>query len=698
MPRKTLPNGDQINFDGIYYDYRAADGKRMIKLWVPPESKPVRGVFISGHGGGSGDSRDFARDLNFRAFAARVGFGTVGLHWFPGRDVYENGGKVFFSVLDEFAALGHHPELANVPFCIFGSSNGGATSYGFVNHAPKRTICFLANVCSRFNPAEPVDDALQVPGVVDVGMFDTFGKGEEGVARAREMMLGARRRGARWSLIVEQKGHEDGYAFDTYVKMCEQCIALRYPADGDPAKGPVLLRDLPLESGWLVDHESWDSGLTRIAPYAAYRGEKSVAGWVPSEDMAVLYRAVATHENPVALSIEGVDPIHNPHTNPQTMFSIGGPVVEPGRSLKLVCDLWELPEWRKVEFFAGSRKLGDVVAPAAPELTTTVEPASTVCSFTALATDAAGNTRASNPFYVSVRDPAIRIDASTPIADTPVFKDAVGTVGSRVSGTTPVSAPESLGPVLAVPGLSAAQEKTFGAKDNAVSAFWEQVAGELRLTAKENADEGSRFSIVTMADAVLRVKAAHTARGLYLYLEVTDNCFMECSPEFYYAVDAVDIMLDCHSSAHVSDSANDTQLICQGWGLGLATKQIHVAFGNRRPPPFFLRNYADPWDFTQHRCTFEEARTHLGIDIRFVTLSKMVRVQEWFLPWAEVGTGLITEEPPVGTRLAFAAGYNDTDADGSGEKRLRLMGPSSPWRHGAGTEAPRGWGDILIED
>lgn len=56
----------------------------MMKLWVPPHAAPVRGILISGHGGGSGDSRNFARDENMQAFAARFGFGLAGLHTFPG--------------------------------------------------------------------------------------------------------------------------------------------------------------------------------------------------------------------------------------------------------------------------------------------------------------------------------------------------------------------------------------------------------------------------------------------------------------------------------------------------------------------------------------------------------------------------------------------------------------------------------------
>lgn len=277
----------------------------------------------------------------------------------------------------------------------------------------------------------------------------------------------------------------------------------------------------------------------------------------------------------------------------------------------------------------------------------------------------------------------------------PPHEERIGHVGTRVADTKKVASPGGGGPVLVAAGLSAEQERLFGSEEGKVSAFWRDVEQQLCLTPKGNADEGSRFSIVTTADAAMSMKAAHTARGLYLCFEVTDNCFMECDPERYYDVDAIDLLLDSRPSAEITDPANDTRLICRGWGLSLSTRQFQVAFGNRRPPPFFLRNYADPWDFTQHRSSFEEAHRRLGIDIRFVKLSSLVRVQEWFLPWAEVGTGELSEEPPRGSKLAFAVGYNDTDADGA-TKKLRLMGPSEPWKHGAGSERPRGWGDLEI--
>jgi len=336
----------------------------MIKLWIPP-GQVVRGIFISGHGGGGGDSREFARYESLRGFAARLGFGLAGLHNFPGGKVFEHGGPLFFRALDAFAAMGHHPELSNVPFAIYGSSNGGASAYGFINAAPRRALCFLSNVSSWFTPADPVPDALKVPGVIDVGLYDTFGK-DRGVANTLEQVHKARALGARWAVMLEQKGHEDGVSFDLYMKLVERALSLRYPTDADPRKGPVVLKELPEESGWLADDQSFGNGITTIASHADYKGDRKLASWLIDRDFAVTYQAASTWDSPVSLSLGNIERVANPHVDPATMFAIGGPVIDMGKSVEVTTNTRDLPDWQRVEFYDGAKKLGEVRAPSPP--------------------------------------------------------------------------------------------------------------------------------------------------------------------------------------------------------------------------------------------------------------------------------------------------------------------------------------------
>jgi hypothetical protein len=706
----TLPGGDQINYDGTYYDFRAADGKAMLKLWVPPNAHPVRGILISGHGGGSGDSRNFARDANMKAFAARFGFGLAGLHYFPGRTIYEQRGKVFFDALDGFAGMGHHPELANVPFAIFGSSNGGATSYGFANYAPERCICFVSNVAAGGNPPVPTDGAIQVPGVFVVGRYDPFSRELQGVGRVRELVSGARARGGRWAMLVEEKGHEDGTAFDLYAKLLERAVALRYPADADPRVGPVALKLIPESDGWLGTMPADEPSQIKVTPFADYAEDRAAANWLLDADAARTFLAAASaRSSPVSIGVEEVGRVYNPNTAPGTMYSVGGPLVEPGRSLRIVCDVRDLPDWQRIAFYDGDKALGAVVAPADPVLAVTVGNDHVVWCLNAVVTTSSGATHHAAPFYFAVVDSALELRSQAEL-NPPIYADAVGAVGSK----TMLDPPEGYAPkaggvaenILIAYGLTAEQEQSFGADPKLVSAFWNQIDDahdSIRMAQTTHAREGSTFSVVHTRDALLTVKAAHSARGLYLCFAATDNQFLPFDPDptGYYQTDAVAVLLDSQSSAVINDPINAPRYMNQEWGLFLSTTQYQIAFGRDQAPPMFRFNYADPWDMNFRFETFENAKAQKGIVVRWVKVDKFHRVQEWFIPWTAIGRpGDIASEPAVGTRLGFAPSYTDRDKGGEDPglpKTLTWIGKTSPWAFAATRgDAPKGWGDIEI--
>ena len=275
--------------------------------------------------------------------------------------------------MNAFSEIGNHPEIANLPFVMYGSSNGGATTYGFVNYAPKRAICFVTNVSAGGQPEIPVADALKVPGIFIVGKFDALMR-QRGIDRAREIVTEARKNHARWAWAMELKGHQDGNSFDVYMKLVEQAVKKRYPVSENPVEGHVILKDIPEESGWLVDTGSWDSGLTYVDAFGAYSRNKQKAGWVLNQDMAFVYRIMATHHNPLEVKVREFDRTFNPNTDPGTMFSLGGPVANPGEKITILCDAEALPDWKTIEFFNGSDKLGEVRSGEKPEITVDLDP------------------------------------------------------------------------------------------------------------------------------------------------------------------------------------------------------------------------------------------------------------------------------------------------------------------------------------
>jgi hypothetical protein len=710
----TLENGDQVSWDGNYYDFRDARGVRMIKLWIPPDVRPVKGVFISGHGGGGGDSRNFARDENLRALAMRLGFAVAGIHNFPGRRVYEEGAPVFFEALNEFASLGHHPELAYLPFVMYGSSNGGASTYGFVNYAPERAICFVANVSAGYVPEVPVAGAMEVPGIFIMGEFDAL-IGQRGIQRTRDLLAYARDKGALWCWANELKGHEDGFSFDIYMKLVEQAVIARYPEKADPSSGALSLRKLREKDGWLVDQESWASGLTRIAPYDGYKGEKGKAGWVLNQDLAYVYRALATYHNPLKINVKEFDRTYNPNTDPGTMFSLGGPVANPGERITLLCDTEELPDWEKIEFFDGARNLGEVKKGREPRIEIELEAGVQVYCLSALGTLPDGSLRASDPMHFFVRDPALdwRREAGLPL-----FHGDLSRGGSRNAGKdVPCSDPDPNDSVLVAYGLDAAMEGQFSSTDQKPAAFWSLIDDDkdrLELKQRRNGARGSAFNFVLTHDCNMEVRAAYGADGIYLLLEINDDNHVAWPNElagteneqFYLDFDAVDLLIDSRSVAELSSPEAASSFVSRSFGLTFTTRQYQVACGTEKErPEGFKRAKADPWDFHGVYYPFEEAKKHFGIEIENLSVGPFHKAQEWFIPWSEYGDGF-DGEPEGGTRLAFTAGFNDRDegehfppgVNSSGgtvkaSNALRWIGRTDPW----GSDSPPfAWGEIEL--
>ncbi len=711
---KTLSNGDKISFDGEYYDFRDSAGIQMIKMWIPPGINPIKGVFISGHGGGGGDSRDFARDENIRAFAMRLGFAVAGLHNFPGRRAYEQGAPVFFQALKDFAGLGNHPEIANLPFVMYGSSNGGSTTYGFVNYAPERAICFVTNVSAGGRPEIPVDEALKVPGIFIVGKFDAL-MGQRGIDRAREIVTEARKKDARWAWAMELKGHQDGSSFDVYMKLVEQAVKSRYPANGNPASGLVKLKDIPVESGWLVDTESWDSGLTYVDAYGSYKGDKPSAGWVLNKDMAYVYRSMATHHNPVTVKVREFDRTYNPHTDPGTMFSLGGPVASPGEQITIICDTSDFSGWKKIEFFNGSASLGEVFPGAKPQVSIRLNPGSPVYCLTLLATGPSGEQRTCTPMHFFVKDPSLSWKTNLP---KPVFKGIKTNAGSKNAGKKiQCTAPNPADSVLVAYGLTAAQESLFSANDHRISDFWKDIDDTkdvIVMTARKNGTADASFNPVLTNDCAMTVKAAYGADGIYILYEITDdndvawpNEFTGTENEqFYLDFDAIDALMDSRSVQSISDPANQGLMVDKSFGMTFTTRQYQVACGTEKERPLgFKRALAEPWDFNGTFISFNDAKSEFGIQMENVKLDYYLKAQEWFIPWSEFGGGFASE-PDAGTRMAFSPGFNDRDegehfppgvtSSGGSFKAsdaIRWIGKSNPW---GSSKPPFNWGEIEL--
>ncbi|MFO7958210.1 MAG: hypothetical protein R6X33_14075 [Candidatus Brocadiia bacterium] len=699
--RAEAYDGGGVRYDGRYYDFRAANGIQQVKMWVPPTAETLKGALFHGNPGGYGDTRDIPRDRRLQEYAARHDFAIIGVTSFPGRRVYPDLAEVIVRAMDDWAALGHHPEIANLPLIARGSSNAGVTAYSLACYVPDRMICFTPNVGPRYNPATPPEEALAVPALMHVGPQDPFFR--NGVESTRELFADARPRGARWAWDAEKdKGHEIGHIDPVDMKYYETCIRLRLPEEADGREGPVDLKTIPLEDGWLADPTSWDSALTRIAPWDEYEGDREAAVWLPDADTAFLYRSIATHDTPLKLSLRDLGPVDNPHESGVLLRSVGGRVIDPNSRVVVECDASGFEGWERIEFYDGANLIDTVERGEEPAVELVVQPERRVYSLSALGRGEDGTVRASKPVYFIVRDPELSaaIDAQHAAHDRVPPRGPRPAYGSSAEDASAVApAPDSDFQVLTAYGLTPEQEKTFGAGDGP-SPFWDDfteghdavvmtVAGN--LAEQGEVWEGAR----EQDDAQLTVRAARSRAGLYLLFEVEDDQWAPAEG----LLDTLDFHLARRSADQIWDAdPADVFVKPESWAFALSgcQYQFHVGDGERK----VCRNWPDPWDVARREVSPEEAAETYGIVARVVELASDRRAVEMFIPWDWVGSGGPMDEPQTGTCLGLSLGYNDHDPDEHGDgqfARLRWNSRLDPWWR-AGDEGPNPspWGNLCM--
>jgi hypothetical protein len=122
----------------------------------------------------------------------------------------------------------------------------------------------------------------------------------------------------------------------------DEAIRLRYPAGEVPtATSGVTLRSLNEAHGWLADQSTWRSGLTKIASYDDYDGDKQKAGWPLDQNVANLYRAFSTYNHDARLDFV----FQNEFGDSPSNVSYGS----APEILQLTLNVSAVPDWTKIE-------------------------------------------------------------------------------------------------------------------------------------------------------------------------------------------------------------------------------------------------------------------------------------------------------------------------------------------------------------
>jgi hypothetical protein len=375
------------------YDYADPATKRFCVV-IPEGLKTVRGLLVECNYAG-GDSRQdwtfctyYREFLHFHDFALVASAGDI-----PHFKAF----RAFRHCLEMVGGVSHHPELVNAPYAAVGFSAGGGFASTLMTMDPDKTIAVgIYGARYNFDPvSKPVPANIRaIPSVLITGEKEKLNDPVvDGRHKVDEVFLPNRPLGAQIAWMERQGiGHEyDPNRQDLLaMPLLDLAVRTRYSKDGDVTRGPIKLLSINPASGWVADNTTWRSGLTSIVPAKQFKGDLGHSSWLQNEDIAFIYRAYATYNNPIKI------------TSPAPCGP-GTPAVDAGSNIPIAVDASRSPSWRKLELYDGAKKLGTITA-ASPRFTVTnLTPGYHV--FSVLGTDASGTMRTSDPVMVIVRKP-----------------------------------------------------------------------------------------------------------------------------------------------------------------------------------------------------------------------------------------------------------------------------------------------------
>lgn len=271
-------------------------------IWIPPGVKTLRGVVVHQHGCGEGSCKSGltgAFDLHWQALAKKHDCALLSpAYEQPDKadcqmwcDPRNGSAAAFMKGLADLGEKSGHPELAKVPWALWGHSGGGHWAGGMVLTHPDRVAAAWlrsgvpllsadekrATIKSHVVP----DAALGVPIMCNPGTKEgvTVKDGRfAGVWPANEAFFNTvRGKGGLVGVAVDPlTAHECGNQRYMAIAWLDACLAARLPATvGEP------LRPMPKDAAWLAPILGGEA-----TPAAKFAGDALKAGWLPNESVA----------------------------------------------------------------------------------------------------------------------------------------------------------------------------------------------------------------------------------------------------------------------------------------------------------------------------------------------------------------------------------------------------------------------------
>jgi hypothetical protein len=270
-------------------------------LWIPGDVPHLRAIIVHQHGAGTTASIEgstAAYDLHWQALARKwdcalfsssyhvtneeVDLSPGGSElWFDPRHGSE---QVFLKALDDFAAMSGHPEIATVPWALWGHSGGGIWADIMSALHPERiaAVWMRSGSAAMFRGRPEFSEPAVPPAVYGIPSMCNPGVKEKPnrpwvgpLATFQEY----RAQGAFIGFAPDPRtGHECGDSRYLAIPFFDACLAMRLPDKGSEDQ---TLKPVDQSHAWLATPLG-----DQAVPAASYQGNPNEAVWLPNEAVA----------------------------------------------------------------------------------------------------------------------------------------------------------------------------------------------------------------------------------------------------------------------------------------------------------------------------------------------------------------------------------------------------------------------------
>ena len=273
------------------------------RLWIPEGDAPLRALIVHQHGCGKGasdGSRTGADDLHWQALARATGCGLLVPTYETGDgddcrawcDPRRGSGTAFLEALDRLAEASGCPEVATIPWCLWGHSGGAFWATIMLERHPERIVAAWLRSGSPFPAlAKGEIPALDFPDAAfGVPIACNPGLKERGDARFAAAWTGAvdalaffRARGGPVTFAPDpHTGHECGRSRSLAIPYFAHWLAARLPEVAGSA-GPLRTVAMEGSLGTPLDDDDMPGEPRSLASCG---GDPRRCGWLPDASFA----------------------------------------------------------------------------------------------------------------------------------------------------------------------------------------------------------------------------------------------------------------------------------------------------------------------------------------------------------------------------------------------------------------------------